>query len=77
VENGFAACEFLREWSNAQALAGLAVFRDLRLIRFSFAALARAFFAVALRLRISSAEYMVPRQFLAPQLQVASSSPPS
>ena len=36
-----------------------------------------AFFAAALRLRISSFEYMVPRHFFAPQLQTASSSPPS
>ena len=47
--------------------------RTLRRSCFFFAAL----FALALRRRISVAEYMVPLHFFAPQLQVASSSPPS
>ena len=49
--------------------------------RFFFAGLAApldaAFWAARLRRRISSGEYMVPRHFFAPQLQMASSSPPS
>jgi hypothetical protein len=42
-----------------------------------FVILRTAFAAARLRRRISSREYIVPRHFFAPQLQMASSSPPS
>jgi len=61
----------------AQFRAVLALLFFLRLTGFFLASFSAAFFAARLRRRISSGEYMVPRHFFAPQLQMASSSPPS
>jgi len=46
-------------------------------LRFAGAAFRASRSLARLRLRISCGEYIVPRHFFAPQLQIASSSPPS
>jgi hypothetical protein len=54
-----------------------ALFPVLGWARFFLAGFLSAFFSGGLRSLISSGEYMVPRHLAAPQLQAASSSPPS
>jgi hypothetical protein len=81
VEKYFTAPGHGGWWCAAQAPDALTLLLFLATFDFFLegflVALSAAFFAARLRRCISSLEYMVPRHFFAPQLQMASSSPPS